>query len=121
MNKIPEPPFKSHKFKWVVILIIPIVVLLVSWIVMLLWNAILPDILPIKAISYKQAVGIFILSKILFGGFRFFRRDKRHPFFMGHLRNKWVNMSEEEKQKFRDEWKRRCDPAESHSAPPENH
>ncbi|MCH5688999.1 hypothetical protein LWM68_34950 [Niabella sp. W65] len=44
-------------------------VFLFSAIVMLLWNAVLPDVLPVKPVSYWQAMGILVLSKILFGGF----------------------------------------------------
>ena len=41
----------------------------VSAIVMVLWNHLLPEILGVKAITFWQASGILILSKILFGGF----------------------------------------------------
>ena len=30
-----------------------------------LWNGVLTDVLPVKAISYWQALGILVLSKIL--------------------------------------------------------
>lgn len=33
-----------------------------------LWNALMPEIFGLKAISYWQAVGLTILSRILFGG-----------------------------------------------------
>jgi len=45
-------------------------VLAFGWIVMSLWNAILPDVLHVSQITFLQALGILILSKILFGGFR---------------------------------------------------
>lgn len=38
---------------------------LVKW----LWNALMPDIFGLGAITYWQAVGMLILAKILFGGF----------------------------------------------------
>ena len=40
---------------------------LVSYVVMILWNNLLPEILNVNAITFWQAMGIFILSKILFG------------------------------------------------------
>jgi hypothetical protein len=40
---------------------------LVSYVVMQLWNNLLPDILHVGTITYWQAMGIFILCKILFG------------------------------------------------------
>lgn len=43
--------------------------LLFPWIVQLLWNGVLTDIVPVKEIGYWQAFGLLLLSKILFGGF----------------------------------------------------
>ena len=40
---------------------------LISYIVMLLWNNLLPDILHVTTISIWQAMGLFVLAKILFG------------------------------------------------------
>jgi hypothetical protein len=40
---------------------------LVSFVVMQLWNCLLPDIIHVGTITYWQAMGIFILCKILFG------------------------------------------------------
>lgn len=41
---------------------------LMGWVVMLLWNWLMPDIFGLKAIGYWQAWGILALSCILFGG-----------------------------------------------------
>ena len=41
----------------------------VSFIVMALWNNILVPVLHVSIIDFWQALGIFALSKILFGGF----------------------------------------------------
>jgi hypothetical protein len=38
-----------------------------GWVIQLLWNATIADMFGLPAISYWQAVGIFILAKILFG------------------------------------------------------
>ena len=43
--------------------------LLFGWLVMLLWNWLMPSLFGIKAITYWQAFGITILAKILFSGF----------------------------------------------------
>ncbi len=37
--------------------------------VMYLWNKILPQVTGIKPITYWQAMGIFVLSRLLFGNF----------------------------------------------------
>ena len=42
---------------------------LLGYIIMLLWNWLMPEIFGLIEITYWQAVGIIILAKILFGGF----------------------------------------------------
>ena len=83
--------------------------LLGGWLVMALWNAILPVVIPIiKVVSYWQAVGILLLSRILFGGFKGPHRSGegyRPPFF---LKEKLAQMTDEEKEKFMEAWKSRC-------------
>ncbi|MGI9531930.1 hypothetical protein, partial [Lutimonas sp.] len=87
-------------------LLIPIGIALLVWVVMLLWNAILPEVIGVNAITYWQALGIFVLSKILFGGFK--RGGPRPGKFKRNFRNKLMNMSDEEKAAFKSEWKARC-------------
>ncbi len=84
-------------------------ILIFGFVVMSLWNAILPAVLGVKAISFIQALGILLLSKILFGGFGG-GRGHRGP---GHewkqqMQEKWGFMSPEEREKFKAEWKNRC-------------
>ena len=43
--------------------------LLFGYVVMLLWNWLMPAIFGLGIISFWQAVGIIILAKLLFGGF----------------------------------------------------
>ena len=88
---------------------------LFPFIIMLLWNALLPAIFHISEINFWQALGILVLSKILFGGFK-------GPFRHGHgswhgdhshmapWRHRWMNMSDEERAKMKEEWQKRCRP-----------
>ena len=93
------------------ILFVPIVIggiFLFTWGVMLLWNAVLPAAIPaVKAINFWQAMGIFVLSKILFGFNKGWGGGRR-----GHwgrkMEDKWVNMTPEEREKFKEQWKNRC-------------
>ena len=80
-------------------------ILLFGLIVMLLWNAILPGVVHVTAITYPQALGILVLSKILFGGF-----NKRHwgGRWRHEMHERFANMTPEEKEKFKTEWKERC-------------
>lgn len=83
-------------------------VALVTWVVMLLWNAILPAVfIGVKELSYWQAGGLLILCRLLFGGFR-------GPSGGGRFKNgpswgkKMMNLSDEERQKLKSEWQDRC-------------
>ncbi|MCU0277146.1 MAG: hypothetical protein MUF02_09925 [Acidobacteria bacterium] len=42
---------------------------LFGWVVMLLWNWLMPDIFGLKRLTYWQAWGLLILSHILFKSF----------------------------------------------------
>lgn len=84
---------------------------LFSWVVMALWNGVLvPSVSGVKVISWVQALGILVLSKILFGGFRGrggWRRG-RGGFWNKEMREKWSTMTPEEKNRMRQEWRDRC-------------
>ena len=82
-----------------------------------LWNAILPDLVNVNAISYWQAVGLIVLCRILFGNFgggpgRWNKQDFSGKFggesAFGSWKNKFRNMTDEERVKFRQEMRRRC-------------
>lgn len=76
-----------------------------SFIVMLLWNAILPDVLNAKPINFWQSLGLLALAKILFGGFGGWRGKHR---WREGMHMKWQNMTPEEREKFKEEWRNRC-------------
>jgi hypothetical protein len=77
-------------------------------VVMLLWNAILPDLVGVKPIRFWQAIGLLILSRILFGGFRFGDKAKKHHARRKQWKEKWASMSEEERAEFKERWRRKC-------------
>lgn len=75
---------------------------------MTLWNNILTPVLGVHVVDFGQALGILILSKILFGGFRGGWRSRPGP-WNNQMREKWQNMTPEEKEKFKSQWRSRCD------------
>jgi hypothetical protein len=84
-------------------------VALFGFIVMNLWNAILVPVLHISAVSFWQALGILVLSKILFGGFRGGGRWGGGGHRWNHeMREKWQNMTPEERAQVKQQWKDRC-------------
>jgi len=90
------------------ILIAAAAILLSGFIVMNLWNGILTPVLGVHVINFGQALGILVLSKILFGGFHGGGwRGRRGP-WNNQMREKWQKMTPEEKEKFKNEWRNRC-------------
>src|ERR1700730_1735941 len=77
-----------------------------GFLVMTLWNWLAPAVLGLHTITFWQALGILILSKILFGGFR------GRPGYGGHWRRRmsarWEQMTPEERAKFRQGMFSRC-------------
>ena len=78
---------------------------LFSFIVMKLWNAILPDVLHVSAINFWQAMGILVLSKILFGGFGPWGHKKHE--WKKRMQDKWQDMSPEERSRFKEALEKR--------------
>lgn len=86
-------------------------VLLSGALVMWLWNWLLPAISSLRPITYLQAIALWVLSRILFGGFG--HCTPRPPgssggWKRGAWRNKWMNMSQEEREKFQQQWRDWC-------------
>jgi hypothetical protein len=77
---------------------------ILSGIVMLLWNAVIPALfVGAHAIDYLHAVGLLVLSRILFGGFR------GHGGWRGrHHWGRWQAMTPEEREQFRQNMSGRC-------------
>ncbi|QQS27525.1 MAG: hypothetical protein IPM47_11495 [Sphingobacteriales bacterium] len=99
---------RGIKFLLIGVVFIVLAGFLTSW----LWNAILPDVLGVSKISFFQALGILLLSRLLFGRFGrhrgfYEKRNHIHP-KAAMMREKWANMSEEERENFKQQWKERC-------------
>lgn len=79
-------------------------------IVMLLWNWLMPVIFGLSVLSLWQALGLFILMRILLGSFGFGRRGGMHGRGMhgrgfpgkdmNQVREKWMNMTPEQRKEF---------------------
>jgi len=102
--------------KWMLmILLFPLLVFLAGYVVLSLWNWLVPALFNGPVISFIQALGLLLLSKILFGGFKGGRGWGGGSCYCGGG-NYWKNkmhsrmegMSEEEKEKFKEAFKNRC-------------
>lgn len=104
-SRFPRRPF--------IPLIVLGVVTLVGFVVMALWNALMPEIFNLPAINFWQGAGLFILSRLLLGSFggghgRHGGHDRKNE-WMHHMREKWEHMTPEQREKSRRRWKRRWD------------
>jgi hypothetical protein len=83
------------------------VIAAISWVVMSLWNSLLPGLFGWPSVNFAQALGLLVLSRILFGGLR-------GPGGGGHWRRRmferWEQMSPEEREKLRAGLRNRCGP-----------
>jgi len=83
-----------------------------GFVVMGLWNWLMPALFAWHPINFWQAVGILLLSKILFGGFR--GGPGRHIYWRHRMKERWEHMTPEEREKFRQGMRGRC----GHFGPP---
>ncbi len=79
-----------------------------SALVMFLWNFSLVPSLGVNPLTYWQAMALLVLMRILVGGFRFGPRMNGGPGRWGKWGEKWKGMSDEERKKLKEEWKKRC-------------
>jgi len=78
---------------------------LIIWILMLLWNWLMPDIFALRLITFWESAGLLLMAKILFGGFHTGRKgwhNKSHADggWKQKFKRKWAGMSDEEKEKW---------------------
>ena len=99
------------------LLAVIVAVLLFGTLVMWLWNMLVPPIFGWRTITFGQAIGLLVLSKILFGAGRF-----GGPWKGGSWRRRmwarWDQMTPEEREDFRTAMRGHCGSAESKPAHP---
>jgi hypothetical protein len=99
---------RSNRFvrglKFVVFAVLFITVF--GFVVMRLWNWLMPALFGWHLINFWQAIGILVLSKILFGGFR--GRPGAHLYSQRRMMERWEQMTPEERERFRQGMRGRC-------------
>ena len=76
-----------------------------SYGVMRLWNWLMPDLFGLHMITYWQALGVLVLSKILFGGFRGGRGGGPWGWRRRRMMQQWEQMTPEEREKEREKFR----------------
>jgi predicted membrane chloride channel (bestrophin family) len=86
-------------------LVVALGLIALSVVVMALWNWVVPAVIGWKAIDFSQALGLLVLSRILFG-FRMGFGYRGH--WRGRMAERWARMSAEEREKFSEGMRARC-------------
>jgi Ca2+/H+ antiporter, TMEM165/GDT1 family len=87
-----------------------------GFVVMWLWNHLMPALFGLHSLGFWQALGLLILSKILLSGFHGrpgFSRDWRMRFI-----RRWDQMTPEEREAFRTGLREGCRPSGPSPAAP---
>ena len=87
----------------------------VGYLVMELWNAVLPAVTGLHAITFPQALALLVLSRILFGGLR--GRGRRGWHWRARMQARWQQMTPEERERFRDVFASRHPCRDTHTYP----
>jgi hypothetical protein len=104
--------------KWIlkgicVAAVVTLAVLGFGYITMHLWNWVIPGLTGWHTLDWCHAIGLLILCKILFGGFRKGGRcgcgrggwrHKRHGMWRKRWEEKMANMTPEEREKMKKAW-----------------
>lgn len=75
-----------------------IAVTVFGFVVMSLWNWLAPTVFGLHSITFWQALGLLILSKILFGGFR--GGPGHGGDWRRRMMDRWQKMTPEEREQF---------------------
>ncbi len=87
-----------------------VVLFVIGYVMMALWNALIPDLFKGPVITYWQAVGLLLLSHFLFHGWGRWRYSGgwRHRRWKHRIEERLASMTPEERKKYEEEWRRRC-------------
>jgi hypothetical protein len=82
-----------------VLLIVVVAGAVLGFVIMHLWNWLMPSLFGLNVITFWQALGLFVLGKLLLGGFH--RHHGGRPRWGRQMRERWEQMSSEERERFR--------------------
>jgi len=90
-----------------------LLVLVVGWVVQTLWNWLVPVLFQGPFITYAQALGLLVLSKILFSGIGAGKRcaddckttNNNAPYWKQRFQEKFSSMKPEDREAFKQKMK----------------
>ena len=90
-------------------------IFLFGYVVELLWNHALVPATGWHEVTYWQAVGLLVLTKIFFG----FRGGPGRGHWRHRMRERWEKMTPEQRQKFEEAMRARCGSFRAYERPQE--
>ncbi|HVW70714.1 MAG TPA: hypothetical protein VHB68_17170 [Steroidobacteraceae bacterium] len=93
-----------------ILVLILAVVALLGFVVMSLWNALVPGLFHGPLLGFWQALGLLLLCRILFGGLRGRPGWHGRARWNREWRRRWESMTPEERERLRTRFKHRCGP-----------
>lgn len=81
-----------------------------GYLFMLLWNAIIPSVFGMPELTFWTAIGLLLIAKLLFGGFRsgHHRHGHKGGWWRYRLQKKMAGMSPEEREEFKKSYFGKC-------------
>ncbi len=108
MNTHQSP--NALKLKFALLLILAAFIF--GWVIMLLWNWLMPYLFDARIINYWQALGLLVLCKILFGGIRKGGWNQRNynykDYWKKGMEERMKSMTPEEREKFKKDFYEKC-------------
>jgi hypothetical protein len=77
-------------------------------VVMLLWNAVVPATFNGPTLGYTQALGLLILSRLLFGGWGRHGGGLKQVHWRRRMEHHFASLPPEEREKMKREWESAC-------------
>jgi hypothetical protein len=86
-------------------------ILLAGGVTMLLWNWLMPALFGLPALSFGQALGLLVLSRLLLGGFgRSGGWGGRRRMWAQRMRERWEKMTPDQRLQWEAQMRERCGP-----------
>ena len=106
------PMGKHNKNKmWWMIIFIPLFLAGYTFLVMSLWNWLMPDLVGAAELDFWKALGLIALVKLLFGfgggGWKQKWGKKKHH-WKHRMKERFEQMTPEEREAFKEKWRDRC-------------
>jgi hypothetical protein len=102
---------RGWKVAGLALVAVPVIMGVFGLLVKSLWNWLMPELFGLRMITFWQALGLWILSRILLAGFQG-RGRKYNRRWEASATERWERLSPEEREQLRERLRRRCEPFE---------